>query len=341
MQPGSLLFLSCRDVRELLDIKTAIRLAEEALLEQASERVDWCEPRQMVLKSAAYPDTTLKYKSCVLRGAGVAGSRIVGLNRTEAGKGVAAQRPTKFILLTDPESGAFLAILDEHGSYALRTGAGVAIAIKHLGRKDCQTLGIVGSGDMAEASLVALQAVCSPREVRVYSRTPAHREQYARKMSEQLGLRVVPVPTAEEAVRGCEIICSATTATEPFIRDEWLEPGSTIYTMGEFQELETAAYQRTSKLVVDDWEQVKLKVDIKTLLARGEISDASVHASFADLVTGRRPGRESLEERILVRSQGLVIQDIAIANWVYQAALERRIGQVLRTGSGDPSTGPG
>src|SRR5437016_3117708 len=95
-----LLFLNYEDVQSILDIDTAIRIAEEALLEQAGDRVDWCEPRQMVLKSAQYPETQLKYKSCVLRGVGVAGSRIVGLNRSPLGKQVAARRPTKFILLS-------------------------------------------------------------------------------------------------------------------------------------------------------------------------------------------------------------------------------------------------
>ena len=330
MGAGSLLYLSYTDVQQLLDMKTAIRLAEEALLEQAGGRVDWCEPRQMVLRSSAYPDTALKYKSCVLRGLGIAGSRIVGLNRTEAGKRVAAERPTKFILLTDPASGAFLAILDEHGSYAMRTGAGVAIAMKYLARPKCRRLGMVGSGDMAEASLLALMEVCAPEEIRVFSRTPAHRERFAEKMAARLGRQVVAVSTAEAAVRGCDIVCSATTATEPFIRDEWLDPGSTFYTMGEFQEAETTVYQNTSKFVVDDWEQVMLKVDLQALLKQGIITEQRVHADFAQLVSGQKPGRESDDERILIRSQGLVIQDIAIAHWVYRAALERGIGQTLQ-----------
>jgi ornithine cyclodeaminase/alanine dehydrogenase-like protein (mu-crystallin family) len=244
---------------------------------------------------------------------------------------VAARRPTKFILLADPGSGAFLAILDEHGSYAMRTGAGVAIAAKYLGRTDCQTLGIIGSGDMADASLVALHAVTSPREVRVYSRTPKHRERFARRMSAQLGLNVIAVDSAEAAIRGCEIVCSATTATAPFMKEAWIEPGTMFYTMGEHQEVETAAYLRADKLVVDDWEQVKLKVDIISMLRNGELSEQNVHADFADLVSGAKPGRESANERILVRSQGLVTQDIAIANWVYHAALERGVGQRLLT----------
>lgn len=325
----SILYLSYRDVASLLDVETAIRVAEEVLLEHASGRVDWCEPRQLTLTSPSYPHTTIKHKACALPGLGVAGSRVVGLNRTAKGKRAAAQGPTKLIILTDPETAAILAIVDEHGSYALRTGAEVAIAVKYLARPDCQTLGILGSGDMAQASLVALLAVCSPRQVRVYSPTPAHREGFAQIMSQRLGVPVVAVPSAEAAVRGCEIICSATTAATPFILDAWLEPGSLVYTMSQYQELETRAYQRTDKLVVDDWQQVKLESDIRSMLERGDIGDADVYADFAELVSGRKAGRESPQERILARSQGLVTQDIAIAHWVYRAALERGLGQKL------------
>jgi ornithine cyclodeaminase/alanine dehydrogenase-like protein (mu-crystallin family) len=329
MTLGPLIFLTYDDVQSLLDPATVINIAEETLREHAENRVDWCDPRQMTLKSATYPDLTLKYKGCFLPGLGIAGSRVVGLNRTPGGKAVAQARPTKFVLLTDPETGAFLAIIDESGTYALRTGAGVAIAAKYLGQPDCQALGMLGAGDMAEASLIALAEVCHPKEVRVYSRQAANRERYASLMGSRLGLRVVPVERAEDAVRGCQIICSATTATEPFVSDQWLEPGSLIYTMGEFQELETAAYLNTDKLVVDDWEQVKIKVDIKTMLARGEIDDSSVYADLATIVAGRKPGRVDANERIMVRSQGLVTQDVAIGWWVYRAALERGVGQRL------------
>jgi ornithine cyclodeaminase/alanine dehydrogenase-like protein (mu-crystallin family) len=331
MERGTLLYLTYDDVQEILDVDSTIRIAEEALQEHANDRVDWCEPRQMVLRPTDYPDTAVKYKSCVLRGIGIAGSRIVGLNRTEFGKSVAAQRPTKLILLTDPASGAFLAILDEHGSYALRTGAGVAIAIRYLANPDCQTFGMVGSGDMAEATLVAIRAVVSPVEVRVWSRSPQNRERFAERMRRQLGMRVVPVSTCEQAVRDCQIVVSATTARDPYIKDEWLDAGSTFYTKGEHQEAETPVYLNTDKFVVDDWEQVKIKTDMKDLMAQGLVSEKSVYADFSDLVSGKKPGRERADERILVRSQGLVTQDIAIANWVYHQALERGIGQTIRT----------
>jgi ornithine cyclodeaminase/alanine dehydrogenase-like protein (mu-crystallin family) len=329
MKPGPLIFLTYDDVQSLLDPASVIRIAEETLREHSENRVDWCDPRQMTVKSTTYPDLTIKYKGCFLPGLGIAGSRVVGLNRTEYGKKWAAKRPSKFVLLTDPDTGVFLGILDESGTYALRTGAGVAIAAKYLGKKDARVLGMVGTGDMAEASLIALAEVTRPDEIRAYSRTKENRDKFAAKMSKRLNLNVVAVDRAEDAVRGCEIICSATTAQQPFLCDEWLDPGSLIYTMGEFQEFETAAYLNTDKLVVDDWEQVKIKVDIKGMLARGEINDSSIYSNISEIVAGCRPGRENNAERIMLRSQGLVTQDIAIGWEVYKRALERGVGQRL------------
>lgn len=329
MTDRPLLYLSDRDVRGILDARMAIEVGERTLIELANGGVDWCEPRQLQVSSPAYP-TRIRAKSCVLRSRNVGGTRVFAINRTEAGRRVAAARPTRVVLLTDPESGALLAILDEQWSSAVRTGAGVAIAAKHLARREGRpVVAILGAGYVAETSLTALREVCDPSEVRIFAPPEGEREGYARKMSERLGLRVLPVGTPEEAVRGAVIICAATSAKEPFVRDEWLGPGSFVYSLGEFQELRTEAYLRTSKLIVDDWEQVKLKADIVELLARGVLSREDVYAELADVVAGRKPGRESNKERIIVRSQGLAPQDVAVAHAVYEIALERGVGLAL------------
>ncbi len=326
--PG-LLYLSNDDVRGLLDMRMAIECGERTLREIASGEVDWCEPRQMQVKSPAF-QTRIRAKSCLLRRHGVGGTRVFSISRTEIGRHTAAARPTRVVLLTDAHTGALIAIVDEQWSFAVRTGAAVGIAARHLARRGEQaTVGILGAGPIAETSLMAIREVCNVGKVRVYAPPVEERESYASRMSEQLGLQVVPVAGAEEAVRGSAIVCAATSAKEPFIRDEWLDPGSFLYSLGELQEAETQVYMRTDKLVVDDWEQVKLKTDVIALLGSGELSESDVYAELADVVGGKRPGRESEEERIFMRSQGLVPQDIALAHAIYLAAIERGVGQPL------------
>ncbi len=326
--PG-LLYLSNDDVHGLLDMRMAIECGERTLRDIAGGEVDWCERRQMQVKSPAF-QTRIRAKSCLLRRQGVGGTRVFSINRTETGRQTAAARPTRVVLLTDAHTGALIAIVDEQWSLAVRTGAAVGIAARHLARRGEQaTVGILGAGPIAETSLMAIREVCDVGEVRVYAPPVEERESYASRMSQQLELRVVPLASAEEAVRGSAIVCAATSAKEPFIRDEWLAPGSFLYSLGELQEAETEVYRRTDKLVVDDWEQVKLKADVIALLGSGELSESDVYAELADVVGGKRPGRESEEERIFMRSQGLVPQDIALAHAVYLAAIERGVGQPL------------
>lgn len=327
-RPGSLLYLSYADVRQLLDPRTALEVSEATLMQHADDQVVWSEPRQMRVDSSDYP-TTLKYKGCILQGSSIAGSRIVSLNRTRSGKRVASTQPTKFVLLTDPETGAHLALVDEHWSYGLRTGAGVAIATKYLAVKGAKRLAMLGTGDMAEATLLVLAEAMSLEQVRVYSRNADNRDAFSRRMAAQLEIPIQSTETAQQAVAEAEVICAATTARAPFVEDEWIPSGSLTYTMGEFQEIASDFYRKADKIIVDDWEQVKIKVDIAQMLETGELQATDIYADFAAVVSGSKPGRTNDHERILVRSQGLVTQDVALAYWVYQRALEVGLGHRL------------
>ena len=114
--------------------------------------------------------------------------------------------------------------------------------------------------------------------------------------------------------------------------DRWLRPGVFVYSMGEFQEIEAPVYRSVDRLYVDDWEHCKLKVDIQTMLADGSLTEDDVYADLGEVVAGLKDGRRAPEERLMLRSQGLVTQDIAIAYWLYQQAVARQIGQHLRVG---------
>jgi ornithine cyclodeaminase/alanine dehydrogenase-like protein (mu-crystallin family) len=103
--------------------------------------------------------------------------------------------------------------------------------------------------------------------------------------------------------------------------------GHTIASLGGDLELALDTYTAVDKVVVDDWEAVRTKPDVRQLVEQGAFDPSRVHADFVQLVTGQRPGRERPDERILVRSEGLAIMDTAIAYHLYRAALARGIGR--------------
>ena len=326
-------YLADDDVRELLDVKQAIRIAEETLLAHARDQVDWCEPRQILLRPAG-SDTVYKQKACALRDINVAGMRVIGLNRTDEGIALALHHPSKYILLSDPDTGLFFCIMEEHWTHAVRTGACVAVAAKYLARPDSAVVGMIGAGFMAKARLLALKeaALWPIEEVRVYSRRPHSRQAYAEEMSRWLGLNVIACDSPQPVCEAADVLVTASSAQEVLVFDRWLRPGVFVYSMGEFQEIETPVYRSVDRLYVDDWEHCKLKVDIQRMLAEGSLTEADVYADLGEVVAGTRQPRQSPTERLMLRSQGLVTQDIAIAYWLYQQAVARGMGQHLRVG---------
>jgi ornithine cyclodeaminase/alanine dehydrogenase-like protein (mu-crystallin family) len=326
-------YLSDDDVRELLDVRQATAIAEQTLLAHARDQVDWCEPRQIMLRPAG-SDTVYKQKACALRDIGVAGMRVIGLNRTDEGIELALHNPSKYILLSDPATGLFFCIMEEHWSHAVRTGVCVSVAAKYLARPDARVIGMIGAGFMAKATLLALKEaeLWDVAEVRVYSKRATSREAYAREMSASLGLKVVACDHPRAVCEAADLLVTASSAKELLVYDAWLRPGVFVYSMGEFQEIETPVYRSVDRLYVDDWEHCKLKVDIQGMLAEGSLTEDDVYADLGAVVAGLKDGRRAPEERLMLRSQGLVTQDIAIAYWLYQQAVERGMGQHLRVG---------
>jgi ornithine cyclodeaminase/alanine dehydrogenase len=167
------------------------------------------------------------------------------------------------------------------------------------------------------------------KEVRVTSRTRESRHNYAREVAKEYGLNVRPVDSTEEALKGADIIVSATTTSVPFVQDGWLDEGVTVYSIGKHQEMESSFYKKADKFVVDSWRHCKNKSDIQRMLKENYLSEKDVYAELPELLAGKKPGRESDRERIFVRAIGLVNQDIALAHWIYRRAVERGIGTRL------------
>ena len=135
--------------------------------------------------------------------------------------------------------------------------------------------------------------------------------------------------STEEALAGADLVVSATTTSTPFVKNSWLGAGITVYSIGKNQEMETEVYTCSDKFVVDSWLHCKNKSDMQRLLRENFLSEKNLHAELPDLLSGKKPGRESDRERIFVRAIGLVNQDVALAHEIYQRALEKNVGTRL------------
>ncbi len=218
------------------------------------------------------------------------------------------------IVLFRPETGEPLIIMDGRLITEMRTAAVSAVATDLLARREVGVLAILGSGVQARSHLEALRIVRQFREVRVWS--PRHAAKFAEEH------KLVASSSAEEAVRGADVIVVATSATVPLLKGEWLSPGAHINAVGatrpNWRELDDEVLAR-AKLFVESREPASKESG--DVIAAGKIS-----AELGEVIAGSKPGRQSDEEITLYKSVGVAIEDVAAANLVYQRAIVRDAG---------------
>jgi ornithine cyclodeaminase/alanine dehydrogenase-like protein (mu-crystallin family) len=216
--------------------------------------------------------------------------------------------------------------MDEDWCHAVRTAAAATVAMRLLARKGANSMAMLGAGDTARAAVPVMAKAFDLKEIRVTSRTPESRRNFARQVGEEYGLNLRPVDSTEAALSGADLVVSATTTSAPFVKDSWLGAGITVYSIGKNQEIESEFYKRADKFVVDSWLHCKNKSDMQRLLKEQFLSEKDLYAELPELLAGKKPGRESPNERIFIRAIGLVNQDITLAHHIYQRALDTGVG---------------
>jgi len=241
------------------------------------------------------------------------------------------------VFLFDMEDCSLLSIMDDHYISIFRVGATSGVAAKHLARKDACVMGLVGSGEQAQTQLLAACAVRQLDKVKVFSPTKANRERFAELMTEKANVEVVPVSSAEEAVRGSDIVTAATNTVDPVIKGDWLEEGAFVNSIvgGDSYmarlELDDVVIERADKIVVGFKQQIFLdkQAEIYPRVQRGLIKEEDLH-ELGELLTGQCKGRENDKEIILFKNNtGMGIQFAATARVMYEAAKKKGIGTEL------------
>lgn len=214
------------------------------------------------------------------------------------------------IQLFRPETGEPLVTMDGTLITEMRTAAVSAMATKYLARPDASILAILGSGVQARSHLEALRLVRDFTEVRVWS--PHHAAAFA----EEYGVQAVH--SAEEAVRGADVIVTATTSQTPVLQGAWLSPGAHINAVGacrpDWQELDYEALSRC-RIYVDS--RAAAEQESGDVIAAGV---ERVIGEIGEVVSGAVPGRSSPDEITLFKSLGLAVEDVVAADLVYRKA---------------------
>jgi ornithine cyclodeaminase len=228
------------------------------------------------------------------------------------------------VLLSDGVSGEPVAFLNASAITGIRTAAVSAVATRALAREDPRELAILGAGVQARSHLEAMRAVRAFERVRIYSPTAEH----ARSLAEEGGADAVA--SAEEAVRGADVVVTATSSAEPVLVREWLRPGAHVNAIGGrppvMRELDTATIADAA-FFVDRRESAASEAgDYLAAVEEGVIDSNHIRAELGEVLVGAKPGRTDAEELTVFRSLGLAIEDLAAADHVVRRARAEGVG---------------
>jgi ornithine cyclodeaminase/alanine dehydrogenase-like protein (mu-crystallin family) len=214
-----------------------------------------------------------------------------------------------FFLLFDAETARPLAQFDANHLGQIRTGAASGYATELLSKKDARTLGIIGSGFQARTQLDAMREVRDLGDVRVWSRSEEKRYNFAVETSTRA------VATAEEAVRGADIVVTATWSKDPVLEAAWISPGTHVNAMGSNQasrrELPADLIARADLIAVDALDVARIEAG-DLMLAEVDWDDPRIYELAQ--VTGRPEG----DPITIFKSCGLGVEDVAVAAYLYE-----------------------
>lgn len=317
------IFLNETDVRQLLTMPLALDAVEEAHSELSlGKAID--VPRQRT----RLPQTALHLLQGAMPGRDAIGYKAYTSNRS----GV------RFLVhVFSAATGGLRVVLEADFLGMMRTGAASGVATRWLARPDAEILGVFGAGWQAEGHLEAIAAVRPLRRVKVFSRNVERLVAFCSKMAERLKIEVVPASSAEETVRGSDIVSTITTSAMPLFEAAWLSPGTHINAAGSNSLIRREVGEDVLKLsrpiVVDSVDSaLKEAGDLLPAMEKGRLSERQL-VELGDVIVGRHPGRSTADEITLFESQGMAIQDISLAVRLEALARERGIGVELPYGA--------
>jgi ornithine cyclodeaminase/alanine dehydrogenase len=222
------------------------------------------------------------------------------------------------MVVNDMETGMPLAVMDCRWITAVRTAAVSSITARYCAREGASSLGVVGCGVQGRMSLVAFKEVMPGlEEVSVFDINADAMRAYKSDFERELGVEITIAGDVEEAVCGMDMILTATQRLEePLVRDEWFRPGCLGFGLEASRAWFGDAILGADKFVTDSWDQTV------HFHEQGAFPDGlpTLYAELGEIVAGLKPGREGPDERILAINIGLALEDVIVADHIYQMA---------------------
>lgn len=321
-----ILVLNNEQIRELLPMRDCIELMADALAALARDEV--FQPLRTIIRPPEARGLLGLMPAYRTGERGAFGMKAICVFPENPAKGKDAHQGA--VMLFSRESGELIALMNASEITATRTAAVSAVATRLLAREDANELAIIGAGVQARTHLLAFDAVRSIKEARVACRNIEHAHELAREMQPRFSFPIKAVNSNEEAVRGADLIVTATSSQKPVINKDWISPGAHVNAIGTHspssREIDSAT-MAAARIFVDRRESALNESGDYLLAAKeGLINADSIIGEIGELLIGTRSGRTSVDEITLFKSLGLAIEDVACAEYLYEKALSANQG---------------
>ena len=311
------LFLSDADVASLADWGTAVAALAQAYACPTTDAM--VPPRSMARGDGIW----LRSLTAVPPAGGQMGCKLIAAS-------MRARCASYLIALFDQQTMALSALIDGNRVTGLRTAATAALAVDLLAPQRALRVGVIGAGFEARGALDCLKAVRDVARVRVFSPTPASRERFAESF--RPGLDIQAVNTAQEAVQDCDVvICAARSRDEsPVLQGAWLCAGVTVVSLGstlpEQREVDPVTMERAVCIVADMPQEILHDTGDAIAAISAGVYVADKLVALSDLVAGRVNPRQKESDIVLYKSVGSALQDVVIAQALYERARQQGLG---------------
>jgi len=316
----SVLVLTARDVEHLLPMDACIEVMAEAL--SALARGEVFQPLRMIVQPPKAHGLMAVMPAHIAGGQPAYGLKAICVFHGNAAKGKDTHQGG--VLLFDNETGELLALMNAAAITAIRTAAVSGVATRLLAREDAGTLAILGSGIQARSHLSAMACVRKIRGVRVASRRTDRAQRFAEDLQGRYPFPIQAVETAERAIRGADLIVTATSAAEPVVRRDWIAPGAHLNAVGASlptrREVDTATMAAASVFVDRRESTLNEAGDYLLAMREGAIGPQHIRAEIGEVLIHAKPGRTAPEEITLFKSLGLAVEDVAVAEYLHRRA---------------------
>ena len=313
------LYLTEAEVRQLLTMDLALEAVEAAHRAHGAGRaIDIPRSRSRAPASALH----------ILQGA-LPDEAVIGYKAYTT-----SREANRFLVhLFDAATGAPTAVIAADTLGMMRTGATGGLAARCLSRPESAVVGVFGAGWQAQSQIEALCRVRPLRLVKLYCRNEENRRVASADFSRRFGVEVRPAVSAEDTVRGSDIVVTITTAATPLFDGDWLEAGAHVTAAGSNalirREIDEKTVRRAGIVCVDSRATALREAgDLLPALEKGHLHEGQL-AELGEVLCGTRPGRVDPAQITLFESQGMAIQDLAVGVRLVALARQRGLGMEL------------